>query len=383
MKREFIRGNDKKDIKSTNDLVNAKINQLCFDNDVFNPEPAMPASTGIQQDGSGINADKDLARRVLKIKNSSEYKDFNSISLDDGSIESLTLSEIPDDDIPIEENAAKRKHSPGMNCFKNDDTDTRIKKTKAMESFYKDKEQMDKVTAMLCGIFHELFEEMNIDEKPEDEIQDAAESFLTKRPWDVDKYPDYMKQLIYVFKFNVIPNLLNKYFGKRKKNLSDDEIQLRNYMGKGLRDAPRERNVFRKEAIPEFELDADNGKVIYYFEEKETDMRIDRASYETLKESLERERRSKVAREMILMADQAILKKGDDEIDVLWEIIKNAEDYGKIDLLAAKKMNKTPNEIRTIKRRLTRYLRKHVNIDISNHLKEEYEEKLAMSNFKH
>ena len=378
MKREFINRNDKEEINSDYDFLEGRIKIAGFDSNCKASDIANPASTGDSHDDSCTGSDYELMRRIMKVKNNTEYYDFNCVRPEDGSPESLMLVEAYEDIDPDEETKLKRKYRTELNCFNNDDSETRLKKTNAIEKFYKDEEQVEKVTTMLRGIFNELFEEMNLDETPEDEMQNAAELFLTKRPWAVNKYPEYSKQLIYVIKFNVIPNMLNKYFGRKKKNITDDEIQMRNYFGKGLRDAPRERNVFRKEPIPEFDVDADNGKLIYYFEEKEAEKRIDRASYESQKESFEKERRNKVARDIISEADLAVLKKKDDEIEVLWEILKNSNDYGKIDLVAAKKMNKTPGEIKTIKRRLTRYLRKKIKLNINESMKEEYEEKLAL-----
>ncbi len=373
MKKEFIGRNDKEEINQDCDFLNNSIRMTGFEDNLSATESVEPASTGYSQNDSCTGSGDELMRRILKIKNSTGYEDFNNVRPEDGSPESLMSVETNEDVNPDQGTALKGKPRTELNCFNSDDSETRLKKTNAIGKFYKDEEQMEKVTAMLRGIFSELFEEMNIDETPEDEMQNAAELFLTKRPWDVNKYPDYRKQLIYVIKFNVIPNMLNKYFGRKKKDITDDEIQMRNFMGKGLRDAPRERNVFRKEPIPEFDVDADNGKVIYYFEEKETEKRIDRASYESQKESFEKERRGKVARDIILEAELAVLKKKDDEIEVLWEILKSSNDYGKIDMIAAKKMNKTPGEIKTIKRRLTRYLRKKIKLNINESLKDEYD----------
>ena len=358
MNREFIGRKDKEDLNNEYDFPKEKERMQDIGNRMSGAESPEPISTGYSQEEFCTDAENEIFQRIQKIKNGSDYEEYKNVSKADGSFETLEFTDTPEDDKPNEEISRRREQRKVKSCFNTDDSETREKKTKAIEKFYKEEEQTKKVTVMLRGIFNELFEKMNIDETAEDEIQNAAESFLTKRPWDVNKYPDYRKQLLYVMKYNVIPNMLNKYFGRKKKNMSDDEIQMRNFMGKGLRDAPRERNVFRKETIPDFDVDAENAKVIYNTEDKEMELRIDRCSYETEKESDEKEIRSRVMRKMIADAECAVLKKKDDEVDVLWEIIKNAEEYGKIDLLAAKKMNKTLKEVRTIKRRLTRYLRK-------------------------
>lgn len=338
----------------------------------------LTSSTGQFPEEEYGRASKELERRIKKVNSTPEFQEFNSIKLSDGNTETLTYRETDEEDKTDDHSGRRNKRNSRMNCFMNDDEKTQAKKIKALEVFYSNKEQVESVKAILMGLFNELFAEIDIDERPEDEMQNAAESFLTKRPWDVEKHPDYRKQILYVMKYNLIPNMLNKYFGRKMKNMSDEEIQMRNFMGEGLRNKPGEKNSFRRELTQGFDINEDEGKLVNDTEEGDGFLLINRAAYDSQKEILEKERMSKGISTKLREAEKAIKKSGDNEIKMLWGYLKNQDSYSKIDVRLAEKLNKTPDEVRAIKRRLTRYLRKEVKLDINEFLKEEYEEKLAI-----
>ncbi|MFA7360002.1 MAG: hypothetical protein WC139_03095 [Candidatus Kapaibacterium sp.] len=379
MKREFISRSDKEVINPDYERSAGKTDIIGFHENTQTQEFLQPASTGIPQDDSIINGSEEIKQRILKIQKSPAYNDFNIINPADGIIEALMDTEAVKTD---EETAKEKKAGAGQKCFCNDDPETQKKKIRAIEEFYNDANKVKQTEALLGSIFNELFVNIDIDEKPEDEMQNAAEAFLTKRPWDVKKHPDYRKQLLYVIKFNLIPGMLTKYFGRKRKNLSDDELQMRNYKGTGLRDVPVGKNIFRKEKMPEFEINEDGGKVVFETVDIERSLRIERGSYETTKESLEREIKLEAGRERILAAKKAIADSGDYELISLWDIMKNADDYGKINIIAGKKMNRTTEEIKIIKRRMKRCLKKNAITEETIEMKEEYEEKLALTNYR-
>lgn len=243
-------------------------------------------------------------------------------------------------------------------CFLNDDAETQAKKVQAMEKFYKDAKKVRETEEKLGGIFRELFASIDIDEQPEDEMQNIAEQLLTKKSWDIEKHPDYEKQLWYVIRYNLIPNMLSKYFGRKKTNLSDDELQMRNFEGTGIREKPCRRAGADRERINEFEVNEEYGNLISGMKEMEKYDRMDRGAYETENESAEREKKLESDRAKVSAADKAVGKCDDYEVQVLWETIKNADDYGKINKLAEMKMGRTPMEMKVIRRRLRKVLDK-------------------------
>lgn len=243
-------------------------------------------------------------------------------------------------------------------CYNEDTPETKKKKREAIEKFYKDANKVNQAASILRGLLKELFTGIEIDENPEDEMQNIAESFLTKRKWNVEKKPDYGKQLLYVIRYNLIPNLLTKYYGRKIRDMSDEEMQMRNYYGTGNREKPFEKNTFTREILPEFEINESEGMIAYGKEDMEGVHRIERASYETRKESKKRLSRLEGVRKRIESIDRMIKKHGDNEVKMLWEILKNAEDQVKTNIKAGKIMNKTQEEMKVIKRRFLRAVSK-------------------------
>ena len=357
MKREFISRNEVEVINPDYGIPEGKSGIAGFNKNIQAAENLQPASTGMGQDESITSGSEEIKQRIIKIQKSPQYKDFNVIKSTDGNPDTLTDCDTQEE-IKAEK-ADMKKPGTSTKCFNNESAETQKKKIRSIEEFYKNTNKVSQTEALLGSIFNELFVNIEIDERPEDEMQNIVESFLTKRPWDVSKHPDYRKQLLYVIKFNLIPGMLRKYFGRIRKNLSDDELQMRNYLGTGLRDMPSEKNTFRREKMPEFEINEEEGRIVFETEGTDRAHRIDRGSYETGEEATERERKLETGREKLYKAEKTIAESGDYEIITLWEIIKNADDYAKINIMAGKKMNRTPEEIKIIKRRMRRLLKKN------------------------
>jgi len=239
-------------------------------------------------------------------------------------------------------------------CYNEDSPETQKKKREAIEKFYKDGNKLKQVESILGVVFKEIFTGIEIDETAEDEIQNIAESFLTKRKWNVDKKPDYGQQLMYVIRYNLIPNMLTKYYGRKIKNMSDDERQIRNYYGTGHREKPFVKYTFTREMLPEFEINESEGLIVFGKEDAEGIHRIERASYESVKESKQKLAMMEEVQKKIEQMDKIVKKRGDNEVKMLWEIIKKSDDQVKGNIKAGKIMNKTPEEIKVIKRRLLR-----------------------------
>ena len=182
---------------------------------------------------------------------------------------------------------------------------------------------------------------------------------------------------MFKFKYNIIPNLLNKYYGKKIEGLKDEEIQDKNFKGESLRKEWNEKPYFVKLEPGEFDIDNNSKELI--FEDNENDKHIkNRANASAFESDIEEK---ETAREImtieVLMArcEMAMNKCDDEEIKQLWKAITSSKNIKKINQQAEKKMGKTNAEIVNIKKRLTRYLLKEVpGIRIETFLKEELDD---------
>lgn len=255
-----------------------------------------------------------------------------------------------------EKKGRKRRGGDRSKCFENEDKETQKKKTAAMEKFYKSQDGLSQTEEKLAGIFREIFAGLDIDETPEDELQNIAEQLLTKKSWDVEKHPDYKKQVMYVIRYNLIPGMINKYYGRKKSNISDEELQLRNYYGTGNRNTGQAKNIFKKDGMKEFDINPEYGHAVIEAGGIEKHHRIERASYETEEESRWKFREEEIRGDRLKAAEKIINEKGDFEVKLLWWALKKAAGKGKINVELAKKMERTPEEVKMIRRRLRKLI---------------------------
>jgi len=317
---------------------------------------------------------KEAERRIKRLNKIAE---FEEIKQTDGTLDEPEQEKPPEKTETKEKQNQEKRPNKVTKCFNTDDEKTRKKKIKAIEEFYSDRKQVESAEAILRAIFFEVFSATVIDETAEDEIQNMAEAFLTKRSWDVEKHPNYRKQLLYTIKYNLIPNMLNKYFGLKAKGLSDEERQARNFTGEGIRCKPTDKNAFRQEYLGDFDVDEEGGAVVYNAESNDGTVRIDGGAYMTTKEKLEEERLHAAFLKKIKDVDEAISRSKDDKLKLMWKMMKKAKETAKINEELAKKMKMTIYEIRALRRRIARYLEPKIKADVNTYKKEEYEEKLA------
>lgn len=324
------------------------------------------------------NSTKEAERRIKRLNRSMAFPDLAEIKLTDGTPEESEGQIMTENPETNEMPKARARKIKSAKCFNNDDEETRKKKIKAMEKFYSDRKLVESTEAIIRAVFFEVFSGTEIDETAEDEIQNAAEAFLTKRTWDVEKHPNFRRQLLYTIKYNLIPNMLNKYFGLKVKGLSDEELQERNFTGEGLRGKPTDKNAFRQEYLGDFDVDEEGGAVLYNTESNDGMERIDAGAFITTKEKLEEERLQTAYSKKIKDVINAISRCKDEEIKKIWKMMQKQKDCTKVNEELAKKMHITVNEVIAMKKKLKRYLKQRIKADVNTYKKEEYEEKLAM-----
>ena len=312
----------------------------------------------------------EIERRIKRLKRNTEIKEFTEIKETDGTSEEQEQEKFAEKTRTNEMKYRVKRAEKIKKCFINDDEETRKKKVKAMEEFYSDRKQVESTEAIIRAVFFEVFSGTEIDETAEDEIQNAAEAFLTKRSWDVEKHPNYRRQLLYTIKYNLIPNMLNKYFGLKAKGLSDEQLQERNFTGEGLRCKPTDKNAFRQEYLGDFDVDEEGGAVVYNAESNDGTVRIDGGAYMTTKEKLEEERLHAAFLKKIKDVDKAISRSKDDKLKLMWKMMKKVKENTKINEELAKKMKMTIYEIRALRRRIARYLEPKIKADVNTYKKE-------------
>ncbi|MFA5010705.1 MAG: hypothetical protein WC644_02015 [Ignavibacteria bacterium] len=367
-----------------------------------NTVPYIPAEEKKERTGSYSEKEykipaREIEKRIKHLNKNNSFPEFTEIKITDG------ISEVfePDTESANTESANSESDNPATDktktketrkdeisqknetkCFINDDTETQKKKIKAIEEFYSDRNQLECVDAILRDVFCEVFSGVEIDETAEDEVQNAAEAFLTKRAWDVEKHPDYRRQLLYTIKFNLIPNMLNKYFGLKIKDLSDDELQARNFAGEGLRGKPTEKNYFRHEFLGDFDINEENGVVVYNTESNDGIVKIHGSAYMTAKEKLEDERLHTAFLKKMRNVDNAVSRCKDEKLKLMYKMLKKGIKHTNVNVVLAKSLNMTINEVIALKKKLARFLRQKVKADVRTYKKAEYNEKLAMMDYK-
>ena len=332
-----------------------------------------------EPDDEDIEAEEQKSREedeetdyIARLRKDKKLKEYLAIKKSDGDQEDEDTPEQTDDEELIKNEILE---AISDECFKGDDEKTKAKKSKAIKEFL-NSPKYTTTCEIIDRVLYSYLAGKNYTETGEDEIGNMTIDYLNGKKWDVDKYPNYGWQVMYKFKFNRIPNLLDKYFGRKIEGLTDEEKQERIRDGKSLRKERNEKPYFDRLNKGEFDIDTNNKGLTIEDEEndKHTKNRVVSTAFESEKEEKENARDIKTLGTLMIRCEMAINKSDDEEVKQLWEAIKSSKDIKKINQQAAKIMGKTVKEIQNIKKRLTRYLRKEIpDINFDTFLKEEYE----------
>ena len=332
-----------------------------------------------EPDDEDIDAEEQKSREedeetdyIARLKKDKKLKEYLAIKKTDGDQEDDGTHEETDDDEPIKNEILE---AISEECFKGDDEKTKEKKSKAIKEFL-NSHKYTTTCDIIDRVLYSYLAGKNYTETGEDEIGNMTIDYLNGKKWDVEKYPNYGWQVMYKFKYNRIPNLLDKYFGRKIEGLTDEEKQERIRDGKSLRKERNDKPYFDRLNKGEFDIDIDSKELIIEDEEndKHTKNRAVSTAFESEKEEKENARQIKTLEVLFTRCEMAINKSDDEEVKQLWEAIKTSKDIKKINQQAEKKMGKTNPEIVNIKKRLTRYLKKEIpDINFDTFLREEFE----------
>ncbi len=341
-----------------------------------------PDDDDIDENEEKTREEEDETDYIKMMQKDKRLKELNDIMITDGDYreEEKLLKEEEEKEANKEEEEERTEDAKyeeiSADCFAGDDEETKKTKNIAISTFLRSP-KYEIVCEIIDNVLKMILFGKNYIESGATIVSDITYGYLNGRKWDVEIFPEYRKQVLFKFKYNIIPNLLNKYYGKKIEGLSDEEIQEKNFKGESLRKGIKRKLDYKNLSTDEFDIDAKDKKLINEDTEndKYTSSRIHPRAYDSEKEEKENARQIKTIEVLLIRCEMVLNKSDDEEIKQLWEAITSTEDIKKINQQAAEKMNRTVKEIQNIKKRLTRYLRKEIpDINFDTFLKEDIEE---------